>query len=708
MESGPREGIPSARLRLTYVIILALLVFYTGRLFVLQVVQGEQYLLQADENRFITVNEPAPRGVIYDRNGFQLVRNIPSFNVAITPALLPESEAEQDAIFQRIADLTGVPLNQEGPPAAPCVPGRGILQLVEEGQTNRPYDAWPVACDVDEITARILREEQVDLPGVSVVAVPIRDYTTGSLTAAIIGYLGPIPANLQDYYEDEGLVADRDKIGYAGIEVGPLFGPEGMYNDLLAGQNGEKRIERDVAGQQLREVGVVTQPVPGNSLRLTIDTRLQSAAEAALLSRMEFINRFAGEERTPLGVVIAMNPQTGEILAMVSMPTYENNRFARFIPQDYYLQLEEDDRGKPLINHAIAGEFPPGSTFKMVTAIGALNEGIITPERQLFDPGLITITNRYFPNDPGKAKDFVCWKEDGHGLIDFTHGVAQSCNVYFYKIGGGFEDEIEEGLGVDGINIYAPALGYGAPLGVDLPGEQDGLIPDEDWKRITLGEGWSTGDTYNTVVGQGFVSATPLQVLTSIVTLANGGRVMWPHIVQEVLDGEGNIIQQFEPCVLWDIADGVITPVDEIGANCPTMPPELRDLVISSRADSGIGTPDVNVDPWVIELAQEGMLLVTTEGTAAGYAELETISSAGKTGTGEFCDTVAFNQGLCIPGEWPTHSWYVAYAPFENPEIAVLAFVYNGGEGAVTAGPVVRQVLEAYFSLKAIDVARVE
>lgn len=703
MNENPSMRIPVTRIRMTYLIIIVILLVFIGRLFSLQIIQGEAYREIADENRFDEVSLPAQRGVIYDRNDFQLVRNIPEYRVMVTPALLPDSQAEQELIYKRISDLTGVPLDQEGPPAAPCVPGRGVLQLVDEGLTNRPFDAWPIACDVDETIARVLREEQIDLPGVSVIAVPVRDYTTGELTAATIGYLGPIPAGLADYYEEQGFLKERDKIGYAGIEVGFL----GMYQEILAGQNGLKLVERDVAGQYLRDVGTFTQPIPGNNMRLTIDTRLQAAAETALRNRMDFINRYSGEERTPLGVVIAMNPQTGEILAMVSLPTYENNRFARFIPQDYYQQLEDDTRGSPLTNHAIASEFPPGSTFKMVTAIGALNEEVISPDRTLFDPGKITIENKYFPQDPGKAKDFVCWNREGHGDVDFVHGIAWSCNVYFYKIGGGYPGEIEDGgLGVTGINKYAPALGYGAPLGIDLPGEEDGLIPDEDWKRINLGENWSTGDTYNTVVGQGFVAATPLQVLTSIATLANGGRVMWPHIVDEILDGEGNIIQSYEPCVLWDIGDGVLTPLEEIGANCPTMPPELRELVQNSRSES----PDVLVDPAVIEFAQTGMHLVVTDpdGTAYGRADLETISSAGKTGTGEFCDQVVYQQGLCKPGEWPTHSWYAAYAPFENPEIAVIAFVYYGGEGAVTSGPIVRQVLEAYFEIKSIDAARAQ
>jgi penicillin-binding protein 2 len=665
--------IPAARLGFTYALLFGVLAIFVARLYQLQVLEYATYLRDADENRFSNISVPAPRGVIYDRNGSQLVRNLPSYNVVVTPALLPESLAEVQAIYERLAQLTGLPADRPGEVIVPergCPEGAyGIAGLVEKTATIRPYDAWPIACDVDETTARVVMQQAIDMPGVSVEAVPVRDYTTGELTAAIIGYMGPIPQTERTAYEELGFDPGRDQIGYAGIEF--------EYQDVLAGTNGSKLVEVDVAQQELREYGAVIQPVPGNSLRLTIDTRLQAAATTALRSRMDFMNRFAGEIRTPLGVVIALNPQTGEILAMVSLPTYENNRFARFIPLDYYEQLVADERGKPLINHAVTSPFPPGSTFKLVTAIGALQEGIVTPEQTVNDPGLITISNQYFPNDPGKAKEFVCWNRDGHGRVNMLIGIAQSCNVYFYKIGGGFENEIPVGLGIQGINLYAPALGYGSRLGIDLPGEVSGLIPNEDWKRINLGESWSTGDTYNSVTGQGFVLATPLQVLNSVATLANGGRVMWPHLVQEVLDGEGNIVEAYEPRTLWDIADGQITsPQDQL------------------------------VERWVIELVQQGMHLVTTEGTANGYGDLETISSAGKTGTGEFCDALAFERNLCVPGNWPTHAWYAAYAPFENPEIAVVAFIYNGGEGAVTVGPVVKQIMEAYFDLKAIDTAQ--
>ena len=690
------------RLWLTYAAMGALALFFAIRLYQLQILNASDYITAATENRLKTVNIPAPRGVIYDRNGSLLVRNIPTFNVDITPALLPDSQAEVQAIYQKISNLTGVPVDQEGPKAAKCVAGRGISQLVDEGDSIAPYDAWPVACDVDELTARIIEEESVDMPGVSVETLPVRDYTTGSLTSDLIGYLGPIAANLVDYYVNLGFDPTRDKVGYSGLEY--------EYQNILAGRNGVKEVEEDVAGQVIREVGTVVQPQPGNSLKLTIDTRLQSAAETALQNRIDFLNRsypFLGVPRVPLGVAIVENPQTGEILSMVSLPTYENNRMARFIPVDYYEQLAADERGKPLVNHAVASEFPPGSTFKLATSIGVLNEQVVSPTYQIQDPGKITIQNQYFPNDPGKAQTFVCWKPEGHGLVDFVHGLAWSCNVYFYKVGGGFGNEVAgNGLGITRLGWYAREIGYGGQLGIDLPGEQNGLIPDPEYKRIHLGESWSTGDTYNSVVGQGFVGATPLQVLNTAVTIANGGKVIWPHLVSDILDGQGNVVQHYDPCVLWDITDGVSTPLEDIGANCPNVP----DIVRSSRTQWG--TPDAhNVDPNVIKLVQQGMYDVVNlpkegdrdAGTAYTTARLDNISSAGKTGTGEFCDSIAQSHGLCVPGQWPTHGWYVAYAPFDNPEVAVVVFLYNGGEGAIAAAPVAKDILNAYFQLKAID-----
>jgi penicillin-binding protein 2 len=230
-------------------------------------------------------------------------------------------------------------------------------------------------------------------------------------------------------------------------------------------------------------------------------------------------------------------------------------------------------------------------------------------------------------------------------------------------------------LGIYGIKKYAQALGYGRPLGVELFGERGGLIPDPDWKRIYQGENWATGDTYIATIGQGYVDVTPLQVLESVATIASNGKVMKPTLIREYLDGEGNVVKPFSATMLYDITD--------------------------DRTDSEYDT--VTVQPWVLKLVQQGMRLVVTEGTAAKYAQLDNVSSAGKTGTAEYCDDIAQSRNLCKREAWPTHAWYGAYAPYDNPEIAVVAFVYDGGEGAVTSGPIVRDVLKAYFQLKAND-----
>jgi penicillin-binding protein 2 len=432
--------------------------------------------------------------VIYDRNGYQLVRNVPVYNVVVTPANLPDSPAEVEAIFQRLSDLTGVPVDREAPAGLPCTTDRGIRQLVEEGDTNRPYAEWPIACDVDERTARVVVQQAVDMPGVGIAAVPARDYRTGALTSAVIGYLGPISEELKAQYEALGFVAGRDKIGYSGIEF--------QYQAVLAGRNGQKLVEHDVAGKDLRDVGEVIQPVPGNNLRLTLDTRLQAAAVSALRNRMEFINRYAGETRTPLGAVIAINPRTGEILAMATLScrpdngtcySYENNRMARFIPLDYYQQLVGDERGKPLINHAIQSPFPPGSTFKLVTAIGATQERVITPDQRIFDPGKIQITNQYFPTI--RLRSFVAGSRRARPARPEVR-IAQSqhlpCKVAEFLA----KSKAEAGGGGQQIR---PALGC-APQDRPPP-EQAGLIPARTGNG-SAGESWSTGDTYSMVTGR--------------------------------------------------------------------------------------------------------------------------------------------------------------------------------------------------------------
>jgi penicillin-binding protein 2 len=687
-----RPKVDGWRVLIFFAVMTGVILFYFYRLYTMQIVEGASYLAYANENRTREISVVTQRGIIFDRNDFVLARNIASYNVVITPALLPgdptETNGDIQKIYRDLSELIDVPVDNGDINDAesvrnftPCYTDFGISQVVYIGDTNAPYNPVRIACNIDPQIAMIIKEKKSDWPGVDIEILPIRDYPTGVLTSEVIGFLGPIPASEVDIYEELGFVPDRDKVGYAGVEQ--------SLDDELIGTNGKRIVEVDGAGQIIRDLEVPVEPMPGNNIKLTIDTRLQSAAKTALINNMTQKNRFFEEPKYFNGAVLAMNPKTGEILALVSQPTYENNRFARIIPFDYYNQLQLDP-WKPLFNTAISAAHAPGSVFKMAAAIGALNESVIKPETVINDPGKITIMQKFTPNDPGTPRDYVCYTYKdtgaGHGDVNFLRGVALSCNVYFYKIGGGFGDEVTDGgLGPYRLAEYARALGYGSTSGIELPGEATGIVPDPKWKRLTQGENWATGDTYIATVGQGFVTATPLQVLIAFATLANDGIMMKPTLVKEVLDFEGNVIQPFTSEQIRDITkDPVIQVFDEF--NVPTG--EMK-----------------SVEPWVIQKAKEGMREVVTNGTATDIFAGFEIPSAGKTGTAEFCDALAQKRNICLPERWPAHAWYAGYAPYDDPEIVVVAFVYNGDEGAILAAPVVRDVMEAYFELKEVDVA---
>jgi penicillin-binding protein 2 len=680
--------IPIWRILVFGIVIIGVFFVYLGRLFSLQILQSTDWVAQAEENRISEINLPTQRGIIFDRNDYILAQNIPSYNVVITPADLPDDLGEIQEIFRTISEMINVPINlnevSAENPYVPCRSEHGIAQIVEYGETSAPYTPVRIKCNIDRTTAMIIKEEAVDLSGIDIEIESVRDYPTGSLTADIIGFLGPISALEEEYYRQRNFVPNRDKVGYAGVER--------YFQSILSGRNGERLVEVDVGGQVLSDLVPPVDPVPGLNLRLTIDSRLQSAAESILVREIDEWNAYYGEVRMNSGVVIAINPRTGEVLAMVSYPSYENNRMARVIPEYYFEQLSEDPRN-PMLNHAVGDELPAGSVFKLVTAVGALNEGVVTPEQIIKAPPKIVIEEKFSANvlNP-QPREFIDWNEAGFGEIDFVNGLANSSNVYFYKLGGGYEDEVPEGLGICRLGTYARAMGYGNFPGIELPLVEDGLIPDPTWKRINQGENWSSGDTYIAGVGQGFIIATPLQVLLSATTIANDGELMRPTILREILDSDGNIIKSFLSDPLWDITT---EPMIDI-FNDPSSP---------GGCESKLTGEKKAVEPWVIEKVQEGMRQAVLNGTLTDEFENVNISVAGKTGTAEYCDKYANEKNLCIPGNWPTHAWTTAYAPYEDPEIAVVAFVYNGGEGASVAGPIVRQLLEAYFEIKAGDTA---
>lgn len=688
--TSPHNTLEPWRITIYQIAMGLVFLLFVARLFNLQILQASEFLTEAEINRTETINLPTSRGNIYDRNGVILARNVPSYNVIITPAQLPDDEGKTQEIFRELSALIGVPVNlgeiNEATPFSPCISEHGIAQIAAFGETTNPFRPVEVRCDVDELTAMIVQEKSMDWPGVGIEVESVREYPTGELTAAVVGFLGPIPADRAQEFEELGFVSGRDKVGYAGIEF--------QFQDVLGGTNGLRQVEVDVAGQILRDIAPPLAPVPGHNIQLTLDTRLQDAATAIVEQELEFWNTRGETILSTNAVVIAMNPQTGEILAMVSLPTYENNRFARFIPLYYYEQLTADLR-LPLFNHAISAEHPPGSVFKLVTATGALNEGVIAVDQLIRTPGSIFLEEKFFAADFSREpREFVDWinrdgtRPEGFGELDFTHAIANSSNVYFYKVGGGYLDEVPDGLGICRLKAYAQALGFQRLTGIELPGEAQGLVPDPRWKRIVQGENWSTGDTYLASVGQGFIGVTPLQLLVMGATLANDGRMMQPTIIREIADGEGNVIQPFTPELVWDVTIDAIVE-------------EFVQYVSGTGGCQSTGNRKT-IDPAVIQTVQQGMRLAVTEGTLEREFSDFAIAAAGKTGTAEYCDQFAREKDRCRFGQWPSHAWTIAYAPFDNPEIIVVAFVYNGTEGASVAAPIVRRVLDAYFEIKAL------
>jgi penicillin-binding protein 2 len=712
----------------------------------LQVLRGQEFQDAADENRLSEIPLPADRGVIFDRYNRPLAKNVPAFNVTVIPAALPSDAKAELNIFNRLSALVNVPPTI----AAAKASGRNIRsieELVDEGNRIAPFRPVVIAQDVDFHVALQIKEESITLPGVEIQAISVREYPTGALTAHLIGYMAPISADEAEKLIAQGYNPAYDRTGVDGIEY--------FLETQLAGQRGREIREVDVAGEVIKKIQQID-PVPGQNIRLTIDVDLQQAAETALKNRIALLNAQYNRIISQQGIVIAMNPQNGQILAMVSYPEYDNSRFARNIDVQYYLDVAADPL-KPLVNNAIRSLYPPGSTWKLVTASGVLQEGIIGPEEDLFDPGSLVVENKYAPNDPAAAQTFVCWKRDGHGLVDIRRAIAQSCNVYFYQVGGGNPDVSAAklrpgGLGINNLFRYATAYGIGTELGVELPGENQGRMPDPDWKRVLYGENWSTGDTYNAALGQGFVNITPLQLITYAATVANGGTVYQPTIIDSYLDAEGNVLQPFTPHIERNVSIDNLLPTDTLRLNL------LEDMIMKGptslactceedspyyngvRCNPGAytSTVDVNPDEFVVEnrnysvaipqnyvfngslcdplrfnpnyqpafvssanlqIIREGMRQAVTVGTAK-QANLPYVDVAGKTGTAEYCDNIARPLGLCVFGNWPAHAWFVGFAPYENPEIVVLGFVYSGKEGSLVALPMVTEVLEAYFRLK--------
>ncbi len=661
-------------LRLGTVLVFGLLL---SRLAVMQFVRGPGYEQQAVANRVRVVLSEGERGVIYDRDGRILARNTVRFGVAVVPANLPDdpdhatSQAKRHAVYAEVIRILGEALSEyertvtptptpsprvfppdlfpgiSEPPAPTLLDLETIDRLVAERETGSAFAPVLIAENLPREVVLRLAEETYRLPGVELRLRPMRYYPAGADTAHIIGYMGPIPEETRTTYAEKGYSADA-WVGWTGLEF--------TFEDVLRGRPGRRVIEVDVNGRERGVLGPETPPQPGHNLILSLDLELQQAMREALVAGIN-------PKRSESAVAIALDPRTGFVLGMVSLPSYDNNIFADGITTAEYKAIAEA-RGTPLLNHAIGGIYPPGSTFKMVPAAAGLEEGVITPSTLLDDPGIIYLPNRNAPDNPLLAQPFVCWiyKYGGaHGAINVKEALSVSCDVFFYKLGGGWYATQFEGLGIDTLATYAQYFGFGELTGIDLPGEHRGLVPNPRWKRIAKGERWVTGDTYNMAIGQGDVLATPLQVALMTMAVANDGYLYRPQLVAAITDASSRLVRQMEP---------------ELIRRVP-------------------------VSPQAMAVVREGLwMAVNTPAGTARAAALPGISVAGKTGTAEFFDPDTPRDGK---GNLPTHAWFTAFAPYEDPEIVVTVFVYNGGEGSEVAVPIARRILEAYFDLKARD-----
>ena len=627
----------------------------------LQLGQGQAYSGYSRENAVRIVPVPAPRGVIYDRAHRVLARNRPMFQVRVVPAALPEEEEEGLRVLAEALDVIRYPRAPVGPPIRMTVPitatgasdeavllferAEDIWRKVEEERLGAAYRSILIATRVPRDVAFQIEELRPNLPGIEVTVEPVREYPGGPVTAHLLGYMGPIPAAQINTYLEKGYRHDQ-KVGLAGVEA--------SYEDVLRGTDGEREIVVDVRGRVVRTLGE-RPPVPGNNLVLTIDLDLQRKVQTIL-------QRYLDLTGARSGVVILEDVRTGAILSMVSLPTYDNNWFARGIDPEQYTTLTLD-MWRPLVNHAISGIYPPGSTFKLVTAAAALQEGIITTRTRILAEGELWLPNKYFPDDPTQAQRFVCWinKYGGkHGLINVEQALEVSCDIFFYIVGGGYKEF--PGLGNDTLAYYARQFGYGEISGIALPGEHPGLIPTSKWKRLNYAESWTTGDTYNMAIGQGFVLVTPLQVVNATAAVANGGILYRPQIVYQIVDADGYLVRDFQPEI-------------------------IRRVPVEDR---------------YLEVVRQGMYQAVygPRGTARTVA-LPGITIAGKTGTAEFAADLDGDGRIDRDeeGNLPTHAWFTAFAPYEDPEVAIVVFVFGGGEGSATAVPIAREVLAAYFGV---------
>jgi penicillin-binding protein 2 len=573
------------------------------RLFYLQIMKGEEFLRLSENNSIRLESIVAPRGLIFDAEGKLLVDNRPSFDLRI----IPRNAKPLEQTVKKLARYTNIPEED-------------LMEKVRECNGLSSYKPVLLKQDIGRDAMASIEVHKFDLPGVVVDIRPVRHYINGQHAAHLIGYLGEINAR------------ELQGGGFAGCKGGDYigrFGAEKTYEDLLRGKRGGRQVEVDVRGQVVKALRTVSAR-PGKNLYLSLDYALQKKVEELLQDQV--------------GAVVAMDPMTGYILVMASSPTFDQNAFVSGMTRKEWNDLTSNPE-YPMTNRVIQAEYPPASTYKIVTAIAGLEEGVIDLETTHFCPGYYTLGDRVFR----------CWKKGGHGEVNVVRAIAESCDVFFYKVG--------EEVGVDRLASYAGKFGLGERTGINLDNEGRGLIPTSEWKKKRIGESWQRGETLNISIGQGFNLTTPLQMLVLTSAIANNGTLYQPQVVRRVETADGIEVKNIEPVV----------------------------------------TGNLTISPKTMDIVKRGLweAVNTSKGTARGI-KLDQYAISGKTGTAQLVTTKEpeagetdkkdglFDQNL-------PHAWFVAYAPSEAPRIAVAVIVEHGEHGSTAAAPIARELIKAYL-----------
>jgi penicillin-binding protein 2 len=583
-----------------------LLVVLLTRLLYLQVIEHEHFTTLSEDNRVKLQPIPPNRGLIFDRNGVLLAENLPSYRMEITPEQVDDMGATLSAL-EDIIEIRDIDRSR-----------------FEKLLSRKPrFEAIPLRFHLSDEDVARFSVNRHRFPGVDITAGLARHYPLGASTVHALGYVGRI---------DEQALKTLDSSNYRGTTHSGKIGVEKTYESLLHGKVGLQHVETTAQGRVIRVLDR-TPPVSGRNIYLTIDSRVQAAAEKAF-----------GDHS---GSAIAIDPNNGDVLTFVSLPIYDPNPFVNGIEFDDYAALRDDDK-QPLFNRALRGQYPPGSTVKPFVGLAGLEQGVTSSHSSTYCPGFYTL--------PGNTRKYRDWKRTGHGTVDLTKSIVQSCDVYFY--------DLARSLGIDRMHEYLGHFGFGHRTGIDIQGELAGLLPSREWKRSRRDQPWFPGETIITGIGQGFFLVTPTQLATATAALANGGRIMQPNIVHAEQDGNSDELIPHQPRLLETIT------IQE---------QEHWDSVISAMID----------------------VVHSARGTARRIGKDSPYMIAGKTGTAQVFGLKQDEKydAETIPEKLRDHALFIGFAPADNPKIAIAVIVEHGGGGSSVAAPIARIIIDAYLQV---------